>query len=90
MGAWIGQEWQKRKKLDERARPPHGSGSAEYRARVWPAHRQVDTDAVEVGAKLVDRVQRAFLCAPIELVDPIRKQLFEVVKMGSLQALPGA
>src|SRR4029077_2526421 len=54
VGAWIGQEWQKRKKLDERARPPMGQDQRNTVPVSGRLMDEVDTDAVEVGAKLVD------------------------------------
>ena len=48
---------------------------------------EVDVDAVELGAELIRRVQQALLCVPIELVGPIRKQRFKVLKVSPL--LPG-
>src|SRR6478672_4685332 len=84
VGAWIGQEWHKRKKLDERARPPMGQDQRNTVPVSGRLMDEMDMDAVEIGAELVDRVQLAFLCAPIELVGPIRKQLFKVLKVGPL------
>ena len=52
-----------------------------------PLMDEVDMDAVEIGAELIGRVQLALLCVPIELVGPIRKQLFKVLEVSPL--LPG-
>jgi hypothetical protein len=45
---------------------------------------EVDVDAVELGAELMEYVQLAFLCPPIELVSPILKQLPKVLKVSPL------
>ena len=87
MGVRIGQEWHERKQLDERARPAMGQDQRNTVPVSGRLMDEVDMDAVEIGAELVDRVQLAFLCAPIELVGPIRKQLFKVLKISPL--LPG-
>jgi hypothetical protein len=48
-------------------------------------------DAVELGAELFGRVPLLLLRVPIELVGPIRKQLFKILKVGPLlQGAPGA
>jgi hypothetical protein len=52
-----------------------------------PFMDEMDVDAVEIGAELTGRVQTALLRGPIELVGPIRKQLFEILEVGPL--LPG-
>jgi hypothetical protein len=45
---------------------------------------EVDVDAVEPGAELMECVQLALLCAPIELVGPIGQQLPKVLKVSPL------
>src|SRR5439155_5990499 len=87
VGVWIGQEWHERKQLDERARPAMGQDQRNAVPVSGPLMDEVDMDAIELGLELIDRVQLALLCAPIEPVGPIRKQLFKVLKISPL--LPG-
>ena len=37
---------------------------------------EMDVDAIKLGAEMMDGVQLALLCAPIESVGPICNQLF--------------
>ena len=91
VGVRIGQEGHERKQFDERARPAVAQNQRNAVPMSGRLMDEVDMDAVEIGAELVDRVQLAFLCAPIELVGPIRKQLFKVPRsVPCSQAFPGA
>src|SRR5215468_10751698 len=45
---------------------------------------EVDVDAIDGGAKLLEGVQPALLRTPVELVSPIGQQLSEILQVGSL------
>jgi len=84
VGVWVGQEWYERKQLGERARPSVRQDQRNALPASRPLMNEVDVDAVEIGAELIGRVQLALLCEPVELVGPIRKQRFEVLKVSPL------
>ena len=81
MGVWIRQEWHEWKQLDERTGPAMRQDQRNAVPVSGALMDEVDVDAVELGAKLIDRVQLALLCAPIKPVGPICKQLFKVIKI---------
>ena len=87
MGVWIRQEWHEWKQLDERAGPAMRQDQRNAVPVSGALMDEVNVDAVELGAKLIDRVQLALLCAPIKPVGPICKQLFKVIKIRPL--VPG-
>src|SRR4029453_15914061 len=84
VSVWIGQEWHERKQLDECARPAVGQNQRNAVPVSGPLMDEVDVDAVEPGAELMECVQLALLCAPIELVGPIGQQLPKVLKVSPL------
>src|SRR5262245_21654170 len=45
---------------------------------------EMDVDVIKLGAEMMNGVQLALLCAPIELVGPICTQLFEVINVSPL------
>lgn len=49
---------------------------------------EVDPDAVEIGAEVTERVEPAFLLAPVEAVNPVGEQLAQVAELRAL--LPSA
>ena len=49
-----------------------------------PLMDEVDVDAVEFRAEVIDRIQLALLCASVEAVHPICKQLFKIIKVSPL------
>jgi hypothetical protein len=88
VGMWIGQEWHERKQLDERARPAVGQNQRNAVPVSGPLVDEVDVHAVQLGAKLSEGIQFAFLSPPIKLPRPILKQLSKVLKVSPL--LPGS
>lgn len=44
---------------------------------------EVDPGTIKLGAEVMERVESTLLCAPIKLVSPIGKQLFEVIKISA-------
>src|SRR4030095_14691861 len=78
------QEGYERKQLGERAGPAMSQDQRNAVPASGPLMDEVDMDVVELAAELMRRVQQALLCVPIELVGPIRKQRFKVLKVGPL------
>jgi hypothetical protein len=87
MPLWIGQDRNQRQQFDERTRPAVAQDERNPPPVCRTLVDEVDLEPVEVGAELIDRIQRALLRPPIEPVGPVGKQLSEV---GEVRALvPG-
>ena len=79
----IRQQRHERKQLDEGARPAVTQNERHAVPMSGPLMNEVNVNSVELGAKVMELVQAVLLCAPVEIVGPVAKQLPQVVRINS-------
>lgn len=60
------------------------TGMSVFKAAGQPLMDEVDVNAIQLGAELIERVKFALLRTPVELVGPIRKHMSKVLEVGAM------
>src|SRR5262249_61970512 len=81
--ARIGEQWNEAEVLDEAAGPPVGQNERNAPPVSRPLVHEMDLDAVDLRPEVLEPVQLALPCAPVE-VRPVREQPLQELTLRTL------